>query len=167
MSITLITPLQTSFTRDLKAKDDVFDDANATALTVPDGSWVAIDTSDSDKVGVAINASPTENFEVQIAGTSSGSSARVVFNGTERLDVQDTRNITVLEGSGHVIETDQFVADTYVSGEALTVGATTSVDAGKLKKAAIDGTSKNSTDPVVAIVDKVPTGDATLIVKIV
>ena len=170
MALKLVTPLQNTFTRDLDGSA-IF----TNSLTVVDGGIVAITNSDlvadgKALVGVAVNDSPASGETRVIAGPTVSSTlpfvvgavgatnARIVFNGTDRLDTAETKNITVLEGSGFVVETDQCVSATYAVGDWLILSVS-GANRGKLTNAitAVEAGSGISgvTDPVVAIVDSI------------
>lgn len=170
MALKLVTPLQNTFTRDVNAAD-IFDNS----LAVVDGGIVAIKDTDLvvgglASVGVAVNDSPASG-EIQVEagptvthtlplaiGGPGATNARIVFNGTDRLDTADIKQVTILEGSGFVVETDQCVSATYKPGDWLIV-AVSGANRGKLTNAitATEATGGISAvvDPVVAVVDSV------------
>lgn len=169
MALKLVTPLQNTFTRDLDGTA-IF----TNSLTVVDGGIVAITNADGvvdgkAAVGVAVNDSPASGETQVISGPTvthtlplslgaGGTNARIVFNGTDRLDTADTKNITVLEGSGFIVETDQCASATYAVGDLLILSVS-GADRGKLTNA-ITATEAGGgisavVDPVVAVVDSI------------
>lgn len=172
MALKLVTPLQMTFQRDVEAAY-IFDCANYTSSQVVDGGIVALIDEDAGtglpSVGVAVVSTETAaDGETEIVanggiancntGNVGGTNARIVFNGTDRKDTADLKQLTILEGSGFVVETDQVVDGTYQVGDYLTC-PTTGATRGKLALATstqIGATAVYPVDqPVVAVVDAV------------
>jgi hypothetical protein len=170
MALKLVTPLQNTFPRDVDATD-VFDNS----LAVVDGGIVAISDTDGvtdgiASVGVAVSDTPASGETQVVAGSSvthtlalsvgagGGHNARIVFNGTDRKDTEELKQLTILEGSGFVVETDQCVAKTYAPGDWLTVEVS-GANRGKLTND-ITATEAGSgisavVTPIVAVVDSI------------
>jgi hypothetical protein len=162
MTIQIVSPLNQSFQRDVKALAAIWTDAASPG--VPDGAIVAItEVANEVVVGLATLGASTEVWEESAVGGANASNLKIVFNGSARLDAQELQQLTVLDGSGFLVETTVWdVADVanFLPGTALTVGAT-GATAGQLEVV-----TTPATDPVVAIVDHVKDA-TTLVVKIV